>query len=391
MAVKKNNLRIFACLLILLLVVIISCRKQGAEWKGTIDVVNGMTVVKNPEKPLNDKAGRVPQLEEELRITDDQGGFYFKAPQNIKIAPDGSLFVLDDEQFLKFDRKGIFIKNLFRKGQGPGEFERIADYLFSEGEIIVLQGRPNKIVRLDMQGELIDEIRPEKGVSKLIACFGGRYVMTYNSFPRLEKAGEEPEIIDVTWSLCFVAPNGAVEDIGLVFPVKWYAQRLQNAIIANFIVDFTAKLFMEKYLVIYHSQDYGLKLFDLETRQIVRVFEREYKKVAQRPDKTGRVEIRPQVYTLVPPVDYLNDIQNLFIQKDSIWVMTSTMDDDRGVLVDVFNQKGEYIDNFYLPLQHMVKPEGLSRHPMTVSGDSFYIVEYDENEIPSIVKYRIRN
>jgi len=388
---KKNNFRVFACLLILLPVVIVSCRKQRAEWKGTVEEVDGVTVVKNPESPLSDEAGRVLRLEEELRITDDQGGFYFKTPQNIKTGPDGSLFVLDDEQFLKFSRNGTFIKNLFRKGQGPGEFERIADYLFSGDEIIVLQGRPNKIVRLDEKGELINEIRPEKGVSKLIACFGDRYVTAYSSFPKLEKAGEEPEIIDVAWSLCFVREDGAVEDTGLGFPVKWFAQRLQNAIIANFIVDFTAKPFMEKYLVVYHSQEYKLKLLDLETRQIVRVFEREYKKVAQRPNKTGRVEVRPQVYTLVPPVDYLNDIQNLFAQKDRIWAVTSTMDNDKGVLVDVFNQKGEYIDNFYFPLQHTVKLEGLSQHPMTVSGDSLYIVEYDENDIPSIVKYKIRN
>jgi hypothetical protein len=41
---------------------------------------------------------------------------------HIKTAPDGSIFVLDEKQFLKFDKKGKFIKNLFKKGQGPGEF-----------------------------------------------------------------------------------------------------------------------------------------------------------------------------------------------------------------------------------------------------------------------------
>ena len=388
---KKNVLRVLPCLLILLPLVIISCREQKAEWKGTVEEVNGVTLVKNPAKPLSDKAGRVLQLEEELRITDSGADFYFKTPQNIKIDPDGSAFVLDDEQFLKFDRKGKFIKNLFKKGQGPGEFERIGNYLFSDDEIIVLQGRPNKIVRLDMQGELIDEIRPEKAASKLITCFGDRYVTAYSSFPKLEKAGEEPEIIDVTWSLCFVTESGEVEDTGLGFPVKWYAQRLQNAIIANFIVDFTAKPFMARSLVIYNTQEYMLKLIDLDTMQIVRAFTREYKKVMQKPDKTGRVEVRPQIYTLVPPVDYLNDIQNLFVQKESIWAMTSTMDSEKGILVDVFDQNGEYTDYFYLPLQHIVKLEGLSQHPMTISGDSLYIVEYGEDDIPSVVKYRIKN
>lgn len=387
----KDIIKILITSLIIILFLYSSCGPQKTEWQGRIEEVNGVTVVYNPKDPLSKNAGRVLQLTEELRITDSQGDFYFKSPGNIKIAPDGSIFVLDEEQFLKFDKKGKFIKNLFKKGQGPGEFERIGNYLFSNHGIVVLQGRPNKIVRLDMLGELISEIRPEEAVSKLITCFEDEYIMARSSFPKLEKAGEEPEIIYIKWNLRLVTENGKVENTNLDFPVKWYAQRLKNAIIANFIVDFTAKPFMDKFLVIYHAQEYMLKLLDLESQQIVRTFTREYKKVKQKPDKTGRVEVRPHIYTLVPPVDYLNDIQKLFIQNKTIWAMTSTLDKEKGILVDVFNLRGEYIDNFYLPLQHHVKIEGLSQHPMTISGDALFIVEYDENDIPSVVKYKIKD
>jgi len=368
-----------------------SCGSQKAEWQGRIEEVNGVMVVYNPKEPLSENAGRVLQLTEKMRITDSQGDFYFKSPGNIKIAPDGSIFVLDEEQFLKFDKKGKFIKNLFKKGQGPGEFERIGNYLFSSHGIVVLQGRPNKIVRLDMLGELISEIRPEEAVSKLITCFEDEYIMARSSFPKLEKAGEEPEIIDIKWNLRLVSENGKVENTNLDFPVKWYAQRLKNAIIANFIVDFTAKPFMDKFLVIYHTQEYMLNMLDLESQQIVRTFTREYRSVKWKSDKTGRVEVRPHLYTLVPPVDNLNDIQKLFTQNKTIWAMTSTVDKEKGILVDVLNLRGEYIDNFYLPLQHHVKIEGLSQHPMTISGDALFIVEYDENDIPSVVKYKIKD
>lgn len=369
----------------------ISCGTQRADWQGRIEEVNGVTVVHNPEDPVNKNAGRVLQLTEELRITDTQGDFYFISPGNIKIAPDGSIFVLDEEQFLKFDKEGKFLKNLFKKGQGPGEFERIGNYLFSGNEIVVIQGRPNKIVRLDTQGELISEIRPEEGVSKLITCFEDEYIMARSSFPKLEKAGEEPEIIDIKWSLKLVTKDGKVQGPNLDFPVKWYAKRVQNAIIANFIVYFTARPFMDKFLVICHTQDYLLKLLDLESLQIVRTFTREYRKVKHKPDKTGHVEVRPNTFTLVPPVDYLNDVQKLFIQNRTIWVMTSTVDEEKGILVDVFNQKGEYTDKFYLPIQQHVEIEGLSQHPMTISGDALFIVEYDENDIPSVAKYKIKD
>ena len=386
---SKNNRVIQVFVLTMGFCLLVACSPKKAQWQGRIEEVDGVTIVYNPEQPMSENAGRVLQLKEEFRITDSPEQFYFTSPHNIKVAPDGSFFTLDGEQFLKFDRTGKFIKNLFKKGQGPGEFERIGDYLFSDVEIVVIQGGPNKIVRLDMMGELIGEIRPEEPVSKLIAGFGDEYIAARSSFPKLEKAGDEPQIIDITWSLKSVAENGAVENPSLDFSVKWYALRVRNAIIANFIVDFTAKPFLDKYLVIYHTQEYMLKLLDLESLRIARTFTREYRSVNWRPDKTGRVETRPNIYTLVPPVDCLNDIQRIFIQGDAIWAMTSTMDEEKGILVDVFNLKGEYCDCFYLPLQHLVKIEGLNQHPLTISGDSLFIVEYDENDMPLVVKYKI--
>lgn len=346
-------------------------------------------VIENPEEPLNKNAGRVLHLKEEMRISDEQGGFYFKEPENIKIAPDGSIFVLDEEQFLKFDTQGKFVKNLFRKGQGPGEFMRIENYLFDKDEIIIRQGRPNKIVRMDMEGNLIRDFRPEENVGRLIAYFNGRYVMARSSFPKLKKAGGEPEIIDIKWNVLFVDEDGEVEKIDHYFPAKWFAKRIKTAIIANYIVDFFAVQYKRKYLVIHHTQDYLLKLLDLEKNKIVQTFKRKYKSVKYKPEKTGEVKVKSQTYTLEPPRDYHNDIQKVFAHKDNLWVLTSTLDRKRGILVDVFNCEAQYIDNFYLPLSENVKLKDLSRHPMTVYENFLFIVEKDENDIPSIIKYKI--
>lgn len=377
---------LIACLISILFS---SCGPRGTEWQGRIEEVNGVTAVYNPEDPLSKNAGRVVQLTEELRITDDQGDFYFKWPSNIKIAPDGSIFIEDEDQFLRFDRNGSFIANLFTKGQGPGELENIVNYLFSGDEIIVLQSRPNKIVRLDMSGKLISEFRPETMVSELFTRFGDKLIAAHSSFPKLEKAGEEPEIIDIKWNLKTVTEDGIVENTALEFPVKWYAQRLEKAIIANYIVDFTARPFLDKFLVIHHTSEYLLKLLDLQSQKIVRTFTREYERVRYKKDETGRVEVSPATFTLVPPVDHHNDVQKIFVQNETIWAMTSTVDEDRGILVDVFNRNGEYLDNFYLPVHHQVKIEDLSRHPITVSGDVLFIVEYDSDGIPSVVKYKM--
>lgn len=346
-------------------------------------------LIENPAKPVSRRVGRILELKEEMRIGDDQGGFYFKNPGNIKVAPDGSLFVVDGEQFLKFDTKGKFMKNLFRKGEGPGEFQSIADYLFDGDEIIVHQARPDKIVRMDSEGRLIKEFRPEKAVSRLISVFNNRYIMARSSFPVLKKEGAEPEIINVDWSLLRVSEDGRIEETGHIFPTKWFAKRLPTAIISNYITDFSCILYDSKYLIIHHTQDYLLKVLDLEKNQIVRSFSRKYKSVRRRHGKEKIKEARPHQYTLEAPVDYYNDIQRSFIHRDNIWVLTSTRDEKKGILVDVFNREGQYIDNFYLPLSMKIKQEDLMKHPLAISGDSLFIVETGENEAPTIVKYKI--
>lgn len=353
--------------------------------------IHAQHIIENPEKPLSENAGRVLQLKEEMRISDEQGGFYFKSPQKIKIAPDGSIFVLDEEQFLKFDDQGKFVKNLFRKGQGPGEFMRIENYIFCDNEIIIHQSRPDKIVKVDIEGNLINEFRLGKSISKLITCFKDEFVMANHSFPKLKKAGEEPEIIDINWNILFVSEDGKIKETDHYFPAKWFAKRIRTAIIANYIVDFSAIPYKKKYLTIFHTQNYLIKLFDLEENQIIRIFNRKYKRVEYKHEKKAIEETRPSVYTLGLPTDYHNDIQKLFLHKDNLWVLTSTIDMKKGNLVDAFNMDGQYINNFYLPLPKSIKLKDLNHHPITISEDFLFIVEHDENDVPVIVKYRIMN
>jgi hypothetical protein len=342
-------------------------------------------VVENPAEPEAKNAGRVLRLEEEFRITDEQGDFYFQYPKNFKLAPDGSLFIADEEQLLKFSPDGRFLKNLYRIGQGPGELERMHNYLFSGNEIVVFQHWPGKIVRMDMEGKLIREFKLEKPISALFSKFGDRYIMGHHSPPVLKKKGTEPEIIDIDWNLFNVSDEGMLEEVGPVFPAKWFAQRLeQGAMIANYIVDLSAVPLAEKWLVLHHDQDYWLELFDLENKKVQRKFGRKYRKV--KLEKEKKEEEGP--VSLDPPVEYANDIQKLFVVGDKILAMTSTIDKTKGILVDVFNEEGVYIDNFFLPVHH-IKLKDLSRYPITISGDSLLIKETGEDDLPSVVKYKI--
>jgi hypothetical protein len=70
-------------------------------------------VIENPAKPRAKNAGRAVVPKEILAISDEgRSDFYFKWPGNLRVAPDGSLFVRDENQFLQFDKDGRFRRNL---------------------------------------------------------------------------------------------------------------------------------------------------------------------------------------------------------------------------------------------------------------------------------------
>jgi hypothetical protein len=241
-------------------------------------------------------------------------------------------------------------------------------------------------MRMDMEGEFIREFKLTKTLSKLIALRDDRYIMAWNSPPVMQKKGTEPEVIDIDWKIMHVSEEGTIQEIDPVFQAQWFAQRLsQGAMIANYIVDFSAVPFGDDWLVIHHEQDYWLKMFDLRSGGVMFKFGRKYRRVKQEKPKREKEE---GPVSLDPPVEFANDIQKLFVVGDKILVMTSTIEKTKGILVDVFDKDGEYIDNYYLPIKNIALKD-LSRYPITMGKDFLLIKEIGDDDLPSVVKYKI--
>ena len=118
-------------------------------------------IVENPATPFNNKnSGRRVMLEKMMEIRDIGGDFYFKYPRNLKVAPNGAIFVQDQEQFIQFDPNGKFIRNLFKKGQGPGEMQSAGNYFFNGGNIIVHERWTDKMLVFDSDGKLLKDFSP---------------------------------------------------------------------------------------------------------------------------------------------------------------------------------------------------------------------------------------
>ena len=133
------------------------CSLQKSEWQGTIEEVDGVTVVKNPNEPLYGEL--VFDLEEDLNIGNEKDDNYvFYGISDIQIDKDGNFYVLEsgNVRVQKFDKNGNYICTIGRQGQGPGEYQRPSQVIINEKEGTVGVKEMRKLIVFDKNGKFLD-------------------------------------------------------------------------------------------------------------------------------------------------------------------------------------------------------------------------------------------
>jgi hypothetical protein len=348
-------------------------------------------IVENPEKPSARDAYRVRKIEEVLRIGESEG-FFLSYPRNPKIGPDGSIYVLDQDQLLQFSAEGKFLRNLHRKGQGPGEFEYISDYHFDpDSGSVVLYGSPPKILFLSRDGEPGREFAVyAAGNLSFVCAFKGLF--WFSTFERRalgDIKGMEAVIEQANQLVYFEEGSDKIQP-AVDIPTELYVLKFPpgGAVMTQIARILTASA--GRFLFLSHTAEYGIKVIDLSEKRLLSAFRRSYPRVRTPPgwrQKAGAiVEGKP---VSLPAQKYFNDVEKIFISGDKVWVVTSTMDSKKGVLIDVFDFSGLYQDVFYLPLPPNISGESLRNRQFVLSGDILIAILVEEDEIPVIVKYRI--
>jgi hypothetical protein len=331
-------------------------------------------LIENADKPSNPMAGRVLELREELRITDEGGQFFFQHPHNIKVAPDGSHIVSDQDELIRFDPNGVFLRNYFKKGQGPGELSYVDNFGFDGDLLLVHNNNPNKFVWFSFDGTLVDELRLHD-ISRLDFEFY-RDGVFYGFRAGMVNTKGRMEIVDIPHILLAVSRDGtSLKELGS-FPIQVLMAGGAWASATGLI----AVPFRERHMFVSHTPEYLVRLCDIQTGEVLRSFNRKYKRI-RRPEESGGAAIFIDGKRHRPPgSEYLNDVSDLFVFKDALWVLTSIKDDRKGFLVDVFDFEGRYVDAFYLDI------EG---RPIGTHGDCVFVREQDEDGLISVVKFRV--
>lgn len=239
-------------------------------------------IIENPEKPLSKKAGRILQLKEVLRINDEGGRFYFKNPRYLMVASDGSIFVWEMEQFLKFSPDGQFIKNLYKKGEGPGEIQSAFLYTIYEDSIFVYDLMGIKIIHMDMQGNLVDEFKFKERYSSFYGVLNDKFILEKTNWPAVEE--RTGKLLDVPRLILLVSKDGTIEKECPGLPSQMFmASGVGISVIWS---PFLGLLSQDgKIIFINHTCEYQIVAMDLIKGEIDRTFKRKYSRVKLKREK----------------------------------------------------------------------------------------------------------
>lgn len=141
--------------------VFFSYGRQETKWKGKIEKVDGVTVVKNPKKPIYGED--ICVVEEDLKIGEAVGdeNYMFSQISFLAVYNDENIYVADTkEMHIKvFDKKGQFLRVIGKMGQGPDEIARIRNIqITSKNELLVNDTRNRKILYFSLDGKFLRSV-----------------------------------------------------------------------------------------------------------------------------------------------------------------------------------------------------------------------------------------
>jgi hypothetical protein len=342
--------------------------------------VNAQELIENPEQPKNPDEGRILNLVEVLRISDDSGEFFFKYPRELKVAEDGTIFYYDREQVVRLDEQGNFLFNYFKKGQGPGELNMVRGFELAGDRLVVFNAMPNKLVWFKFDGELIQDkkIKDVPGFLKMAFTHEGMFYFFKYGIPNTE---DKIEIVETPEILMAIDNEGYLNQEIASFPIKVFAKGTDRGGAMVSLSSLYSAPFQAKFLCISHTSDYLVKVYDIKSQSLVRSFNRNYQRIKPPKDWVGGGIGTLGGKTHRPPrPDFLNDINGLYVFQDLLWVLTSTKDEEKGMLIDAFNIEGEFVDSFYLDISGSV----IGTHQ-----DCIFVLSRTEDDLWNIVKYRV--
>ena len=159
---ENNFANLSVVFFLILLMFLFSCGGNKDAWMGTIEEVDGVTVIHSPSEPMY--GPEVCSLEEDLAIYSKgrEEEFIFQYTPNLVVDEEENIYVLDTRaaHVFVFDRQGQLVRDFGKQGQGPGEMMYPMDFRAApQGELMILDIGQARLNFFSQNGEYLRSIQ----------------------------------------------------------------------------------------------------------------------------------------------------------------------------------------------------------------------------------------
>ena len=344
------------------------CKKQKSAWQGTIEEVDGITIVKNPKEPLY--TADVFVLEEELSITDEAGGeeCIFARLRAIEVDESGRIYILDyDEAHVYiFDSEGNYLKTIGKKGQGPGELNMPFSLKITNEKELAVESFRRGINFYSLEGDFLRELPTAKvGAVRINIDSKANVLATVivrdENDPRYEVIKFDPDLNKLHSLGSSPLPSARSEGFNPFGGTIMYATRSDDHVICG-----TPQLYE---LSVYNPQG-----------DIVMKISKEYDAVAvTKEEKEEVMKGMPEGIKVSIP-KFHNPFRWIILDDGNrIFVMTyEKAGEDNGFYYDVFGADGKCLVK--VPLKNT---------PYLIKKNKLYTVDSDEEGFSVVKRYHM--
>jgi hypothetical protein len=368
----KNKTKVIPLVLFLsVFMMLVSCQKQKAEWKGQIKTEEGITVFENPKTPMYEQP--VLTLSEDLRIgeEEDRPGYLFYRISSIVVDSEENIYVSDEgERHIKvFNREGEHLRIIGRPGQGPGEIGRPAEiFITMNDELRIVDPRRRELHSFSNEGRYLESKKFNTVYPMSIArnSTGDYYVLNFV---------REPGSRSASFDLLTLNSNLEIVSTLAKVAISSQAKREEFERIPEFAIR------KDDCLVLGYASDYTFKILSLEG-EVMRMVKKNYdlipipdevKKMAQESNPQSTLEL-PKFYP--PFLDFfLDDNGRLFVLTAGDKVAESIYN------LDVFDTEGRFLCKIPIKLMPQIV--------MILTGGKLYAVDEDSEGNPFIRRYKV--
>ncbi len=348
---------------------------QKTEWKGRIEKIDGITVIKNPKEPMYGKD--VFNMEEELSIGEAEGreDYMFSLIVSIDVDDEGNIYVLDiKERHIKvFNSDGRLMRIIGRKGQGPGEFQRpYTVQITAQNDVVVWDVMIQRLHFFSLDGEYNKSISTANLFNPPVINSEGNIVSLVNidvaENPKYELQKLDLELNPLAFYYSYQRPNFSRGGLNPFRSNLQWAVTNNNEIVCG-----------------HPDEGYELKIFNQQGK-ITRNIVKDYTPV-KIPDETikraTKQRLPPGSFYSIPK--YYSAFRWIIVDEDSrIFVCTWERTKDKtGRYYDVFSPEGKFIAK--IPLRH----EMLMGRPIILKRNKLYLVEADEEGYQYVKRYKV--